>query len=128
MGRQSSLGFAFGNLAGVLTERGDLGAALAAAREALRPLSDNGYAWHFMDHFALRTGLAGHVEDAARLAGFADASFARHQATREPNEARARMRLHRLLEERLSTHTLVRLLAEGADAGEPEACRLAAIA
>ena len=81
-----------------------------------------------MDHFALRTGLAGHVEDAARLAGFADASFARHQATREPNEARARMRLHRLLEERLSTHTLVRLLAEGADAGEPEACRLAAIA
>ncbi|HSN19792.1 MAG TPA: winged helix-turn-helix domain-containing protein [Usitatibacter sp.] len=125
LSRKSSLGFALGNLAGVLTERGELEEALAAAREALPALAAAGNAWVFMDHFALRAGLGGRLEDAARLLGHVDATFASKAATPQPNEARARARLRKLLEEELPAEVLSARLREGAALDEAEAFGLA---
>jgi predicted ATPase/DNA-binding winged helix-turn-helix (wHTH) protein len=125
--RKAALGYALSNLAGVLTEHGDLDEALAAQREGLPLLADGGgLAWRFMDHVALRSALAGRFAEAARLAGFGDAArTANEEILREPNEARAHERLHALLRARLAPGELERLLAEGARLTEDEACRLA---
>jgi predicted ATPase/DNA-binding winged helix-turn-helix (wHTH) protein len=123
--RRSRIGFALCNLAGVLTERGDLVAALEAAREGLPLLEDGGEAWSFMDHLALRAALAGKHASAARLAGRADASHATRECPREPNEARARSRLHAALHEQFDLNTLEALLAEGRAMSEQEASRMA---
>jgi predicted ATPase/DNA-binding winged helix-turn-helix (wHTH) protein len=122
--RKRTLGTALANLAGVLTERGNVVAALEAAREALPLLSGVGRAWRFMDHLALRAALAGKVVNAALLVGFADSTAAIKGAAREPNEARAHVRVHVLLRERLAPGQLERLLAEGARLTEDEACLL----
>jgi predicted ATPase/DNA-binding winged helix-turn-helix (wHTH) protein len=125
MGGERFLGFAFGNLAGALTECGRLEEAIAAVREGLPMLRNAGFAWVFLDHFALRAALAGKVADAALLASYADAIFVAKTSLREPNEARARDRLHALLREKLAPGELERLLAEGARLSEEDACRLA---
>ena len=119
------LGHYLSNLAGVLTERGNLDEALAAAREGLPLAKDGGHTWYFIDHVGLRAALAGKVANAARLAGFADSAFAAKESSRQPNEARARDRLQVLLGEKLASDELERLLAEGAKMSEDEACRLA---
>jgi tetratricopeptide (TPR) repeat protein len=120
-----SLGFNLSNLAGVLTERGELDEALAVGREALPLLLEKGHAWINMDHFALRAALAGKLANAARLAGYADSAYIAKDTSRGPNEARAHGRLHPLLRETLSTDTLRRLLTDGARMSEDEACRMA---
>jgi predicted ATPase/class 3 adenylate cyclase len=122
---RSSLGANLTNLAGVLTERGELNEALVPAREGLSLLKEGGYAWLFADHAALRAALAGKVANAARVAGFVDAAHSAKEASRQPNELRARERLQTLLGEKLSSDELLRLLAEGAQLSEDEACRLA---
>jgi predicted ATPase/DNA-binding winged helix-turn-helix (wHTH) protein len=122
---RSTLGIYLANLAGVLTERGDLDEALAAAREGLPLLKLGGYVWIFVDHVALRAAMAGIVANAARLAGFADATFAAKETSRQPNEARARARLQALLQEKLVPDELQRLFAEGAKISEDAACRIA---
>jgi tetratricopeptide (TPR) repeat protein len=118
------LGHGLTNLAGVHTERGELAEALAAAREGL-PLRRHSDINTPLDHLALRAALAGKATDAARLAGYLDAIRAARQASRQPNEARARDRLAVLLREKLPAGELDRLLAEGATLSEGEACRLA---
>jgi tetratricopeptide (TPR) repeat protein len=123
--RKGSLGFALANLAGVLTECGEIAEALEAAREALPLLSGVGNAWIFMDHFALRAALAGNVVMAARVAGYADAAYAAKECSRQPNETRAHTRLRALLRERLDPVEFERLLAKGAKMTEDEACRMA---
>jgi tetratricopeptide (TPR) repeat protein len=123
--RRVGLGFALGNLAGVLTERGRLSQAREAAAEALPLLAEAGNVWVFMDHFALRTAIGGDERGAARLAGFADTAYASKHAARPPNEARARNRLQSLLEAAFDRPELERLLAEGEGMTEDEACRLA---
>jgi tetratricopeptide (TPR) repeat protein len=125
MSRKNSLGFALANLSGILTERAELDEALAAAREAVPLLDDGDYAWSFLDHFALRTALAGNVDDAARIAGCADAIRMTRKTLREPEDARARDRLDALLRDRLEPDALQRLLVEGAKLGADDACRLA---
>jgi predicted ATPase/DNA-binding winged helix-turn-helix (wHTH) protein len=119
------LGYALTNLAGVLTERGDLDDALAAAREGLPLVKEDGSAWIFVDHVALRAALAGKLSHAARLAGYSDYTWAAQKATRHPVEARSRDRLHALLHEKLAPDEIERLLAEGAKMSDDEACRLA---
>ena len=123
--RRSGLGSALGNLAGVLTERGQLAEALEAAREALPLLSDGGDAWSLMDHLALRVALTGRHKDAALLAGYTDRAHAARQAIRPPNEARACDRLRAFLRETFVSEELERLLAEGAKMSDDEAGRLA---
>jgi predicted ATPase/DNA-binding winged helix-turn-helix (wHTH) protein len=122
---KSTLGFNLLNLAGVLTERGELDEALGAARGGLPLLRDGGYAWIFVDHLALRTGLAGKLLNAARIAGYTDSTFAAKKSSRQPNEARAHDRLQALLSDKLDPGELTRLLAEGARMSEDEACRMA---
>ncbi len=123
--RKRTLGTALANLAGVLTERGNIVAALEAAREALPLLSGVGRAWRFMDHLALRAALAGKIVSAAQIVGFADSTAVINGAAREPNEARAHTRVYALLRERLDPVELERLLANGAKMTEDEACRMA---
>jgi predicted ATPase/class 3 adenylate cyclase len=120
------LGFCLTNLAGVHVERGEYDEALTVAREGLPLLKDAGYAWINLDELALRLALVGKLADAARLAGFADATIARKkEAFRQTNEARARQRLERLLMAGLASQERERLLAEGARLGEEDAYRLA---
>jgi hypothetical protein len=84
-----------------------------------------GHAWIDMDHFALRVALAGKIENAAQLAGYADSAYATKETSRGPNEARARKRLQALLQEKLTRDELARLAIEGAALSEDEACALA---
>lgn len=86
------LGVYLTNLAGVLTEQMQLDEALGAARVGLPLRLEAGYSCGALDHLALRAGLSGRAEDAARLAGCADATHAAKAAPRPPNEARARAR------------------------------------
>ena len=113
------------NLAGILTERGQLDEALATAREGLPLLKEMDWAWSHLDHVALRAALAGKLTNAARLAGFADSANATKKTSRQPNEARARNKLHKLLCEKFAAEELTRLLAEGATMSEEDACRRA---
>lgn len=78
-----------------------------------------------MDHLALRAALTGKVVNAAQLVGFADSKALIQGAAREPNEARARARVHALLRERLDPAELEHLLATGAKITEDEACQMA---
>jgi predicted ATPase/DNA-binding winged helix-turn-helix (wHTH) protein len=119
------LGVCLTNLAGVHIERMELDAALKAARAGLPLREEAGYAWGALDHLALRAALAGRHDDAARLAGCADAVFATKAAARQPNEARARARLQALLLERTSAEQLRALLGEGALMDIAQACRMA---
>jgi hypothetical protein len=124
LARRSNFGTALINLAGVRTERGELDEALVAAREGLPLHQDAGYAWNVLDHLALRAALADKPANAAHIAGYADSIHTAKNATRQPNEARARDRLH-LLHEKLEPDELERLLAEGAKMTEDQVCRLA---
>ena len=119
------LGTCLTNLSGVLTERGELTEALTVAREGLPLRRDSGHGWVPMDHFALRAGLAGKLENAARIAGYASANYAAKQSVRQTNEARVHARLMVMLRERLDRDELARLMTAGADLDEVEACRIA---
>jgi tetratricopeptide (TPR) repeat protein len=119
------LGFSLGNLAGVLTERGKLGEALDTARQALPLLHGAESAWLLIDHLALRAALAGKLETAVTIAGFADAAYAAKGATRQVNEARARERVDELARDRFDAPTLAGHLASGSRINAAEAYRLA---
>ena len=119
------LGVNLTNLAGVLVERGDLEEALSAGREGLELRRAAGYAWGALDHFALRAALVGRSADAARLAGYVDAVFARRGVIRQANEARARTRLDHVLADRLDANERTVLMGEGAMMSEEDACRSA---
>jgi predicted ATPase/DNA-binding winged helix-turn-helix (wHTH) protein len=119
------VGLCLTNLAGIHTERMELDDALAAAREGLPLRKEQGYAWGALDHLALRAALAGKVTNAARIAGYADATCAAKQAPRQANEVRARGKLQTLLQTRLAPEELAHLLAEGATMSEDQACAMA---
>ena len=121
--KKDMLGVCLTNLAGVLTERGELEEALVVAREGL-PLRRELSARAAWDHLALRAALAGHLADAARVAGYVDGLFVASQSQRQPNEARARARLESLLKEKLSADDLDRLRDEGALMSEDQASEL----
>ena len=126
LGDKRNLGRQLPNLVGVLTEVGDVDGALTALREWLQlAQGHDGYEWYFFDHVALCTAQAGRLADAARLGGFADEAYAANHTTREPNEARARERLHSMLRDKLAAADLERLLAEGTALTKDEAYRLA---
>jgi tetratricopeptide (TPR) repeat protein len=123
---RNALGNPLGNLAGALTERGDLAGALAAAREALPIVREDGSAWYYLDHMALRLALSGKFEDAARVEGYTDGVFrTQGMDVRQPNEDRLRKRLLAILTEKFAPDDLARLLAEGATLSGEEVCRLA---
>ena len=99
--------------------------AREAAAEALPLLGEAGNVWVFMDHFALGAALAGNTEKAARLVGFADASYAAKNAGRAPNEARARKRLQSLLDAAYDHAESAGLIEDGGRMSGQDAARLA---
>jgi len=120
-----ALGVNLTNMAGVLTELGLLDEALEVAREGLPARREAGYVLGALDHLALRAALAGKVLEAARLAGYVDSSYATRKSSRQPNEARARAHVHRLLLDQPNANDLLRQLADGYRMTEDEAYRLA---
>jgi predicted ATPase/class 3 adenylate cyclase len=123
---KASLAVPLGNLAGALTELGNLDEAHATACEAISLQQEDGTVWMWLDHYALLVELMGRHTDAARLEGYADAVHSAQGMTpRQSNEARARTRLLTLLAEKIPALELERLLAEGAKMNQDEACRMA---
>lgn len=112
-------------LSPIQSERGELAEALVAGREGLPLRHESGHAWVAMDTLALRAGLAGKLDNAARIAGYADAVHAAKQSLRQPNEARAHARLIAVLRERLDHDRLAQLMASGAALSDDEACAIA---
>ncbi len=125
MKTKRTLGWVLGNFAGVLIDRGEFDEALAAGGEALPLLLEVGSAWIFVGQFALHAALTGKLDNAARLAGYADCAWAAKQATRNPVEARMCARLRDILRKELPADQLQRLREDGAKLTEAEACRLA---
>jgi predicted ATPase/DNA-binding winged helix-turn-helix (wHTH) protein len=119
------LGWALTSLAGVLTTRGELDEALRLMREGLPLLLEDGSAWIWIDHAALRAAYAGNLAHAAQLAGYADQAWMAKEATRHPIEARAAAQLRALLRERLPAAEVERLRAQGAAMSDAAACRTA---
>ena len=119
------LAVTLGNLVGALTEQGNLEEARSVAREALPLLREDETAWLWFDHFALLAAECDRIEDAARLAGYAEAALVAHERVRQPNEMRARASLDAMFRDRLPADKLERLLAEGALLSQEDACRLA---
>jgi len=96
------LGFALGMVSSALSLRGDVDAALAAAQDAVPLLRDEGMLFWFFDHMALRLAIAGHVQDAALLSGYADCVFRKFGRPREPVGQEAISRLSDILRASLS--------------------------
>jgi hypothetical protein len=80
---------------------------------------------YWADYFALLAVLEGRAADAARLAGFADAAYARNEDERQSNEIAAIERARTLTRAALGEAEAVRLQAEGARCSDGEAAALA---
>jgi tetratricopeptide (TPR) repeat protein len=119
------LGSVLGILACALTAGGNLGEALTMAREAAPLLRDHGRLFWLFDHLALRAELVGRTRDAARIAGFADASYRTSGHPREPIGRRAVERLATLLREALPADEIAQLHREGTRLTEDQAISLA---
>ena len=83
----SNLGLALGNLCAARL-LGSRPGGEAAAEEALPLMWRAGWGYLLADSLALLAARAGQPKAAARLLGFADAWYARHDDSRQPNEAR----------------------------------------
>jgi len=127
-GRGSELGGTLFNLATYLLMAGRLEEAQRAAREALglvRPVG--GFILRAcLQQWALLAACAGRLEDAALLAGFADAGFAAAGEPREPTEQQVFEALRARLEAGMPADTLARHEAEGARWSEARAAAFAA--
>ena len=125
---ETVLGFVLGNIAGMLTERGDLDEASQHLSEAAPLLRDPWQIWVIFDHVAYFFGKAGELERAARASGFTDRQYAEHAASRQPNEARAHQLLQELFKGAIPDEQLNDLKRVGAGMSEDEAVTLAASA
>jgi ATP/maltotriose-dependent transcriptional regulator MalT len=114
-----------GLLVGAFTAQGNLHEALLSAREAAPLLRDESALFWLFDHFALRCGLAGHITDAALLAGYADTVYQNNDHSRWPMALRAVERLRLLLHEALPDDESIRLREIGAALSEDQAMTLA---
>lgn len=123
----AAIGFALGNLAGMLTERGDADEAQALFAEAAPSLRDPWQLWVNFDHVALCKAKRGQMDAAARALGFADAEYRKHRASRQPNEQRAHDSAIRLVKDRMDDAMLTLRIAEGAALDADAAVALAAL-
>jgi tetratricopeptide (TPR) repeat protein len=121
-----NLGFALGNLAGLLTERGDVEAAQVIFSQAVPLLCDPWQLWVIFDHVALCRAKAARYEDAALSMGFAEAAYISHRASRQINESRAHEATRTILRARLDPREMELLMSAGARLDERAAAQLAA--
>jgi predicted ATPase len=120
---------ALANLCGYLAAIDRLSEARAVAREVFDESSqyerDGLYVTIAAEHAALIAALGGDVRRGARLAGYAEAGFARIGFQRDYTEQITRARLEGLLRERLPPAELESLVAAGAALSPEEAVALA---
>ena len=106
------------NFAGYLVAVNETAAAIEAAREAIRELAARDPESYNLavsaEHLALALALEGDCERAARLSGYADATFARAGFEREFTETTTYDRLRGILRDVFREEPLATLLAEGA--------------
>ncbi len=119
------LGYALGMVSGALSLQGDADAALAAARDAVPLLRDEGMLFWFFDHMALRLAIAGQFRDAALISGYADSVFCKFGRPREPVGLQAVSRLSELLRTSLSGDEIEQLHGVGKHLGEDRVIALA---
>jgi predicted ATPase/DNA-binding winged helix-turn-helix (wHTH) protein len=126
-GQQADLGWALVNLATYLLRAGRLGEAGAVAREALRLVRPvGGFILRVcLQQSALLAAGAGHLAEAALLAGFVDAGYRSAGEPREATEQRVYDELQGKLAD-LPAPELERLATEGAAWSEDQAAALAA--
>jgi tetratricopeptide (TPR) repeat protein len=124
VGDRRFIGHASGNLAGMLTARGDLEEALIVAHEAM-PLcrEDEHSDWLFL-HLALRAAKVGRSEEAAQLWGYAE-RIAGNGTVWQVNEERAARTLATLLGEVLTSAHMEQLRGRGRHLDESQAIALA---
>jgi tetratricopeptide (TPR) repeat protein len=108
----------FANFAGYLVAVNETAAAIDVAREAIRELAARDPESYNLavsaEHLALAFALEGDCERAARLSGYADATFARAHFEREFTETTTYERLRAILHDALREEHLASLVAEGA--------------
>ena len=119
------LGFTLGNLAGMHTEQGNLQQARNIFAEAVPLLLDPWQLWVIFDHVALLRAREGQHELAARAAGFTNASYQAHGATRQVNEQRAHDTLLTILRHEIGCERLGQLIEEGSFFTEEVAATIA---
>jgi hypothetical protein len=122
---ESSLAYARLNLAAALLalDQTTEARAIAQAGWPQAPRFDMQAYW--ADYFALLAALEGRAADAARLAGYADATYVRNDDERQNNEAAAVERARALARATLGAAEAARLQAEGARCSDDEAAALA---
>ncbi len=117
------------NFAGYLVAVNETAAAVDVAREAIRELAARDPESYNLavsaEHLALALALEGDYERAARLSGYADATFARAQFEREFTETTTYDRLRGILHDTLREEHLASLVAEGAALAPEDAIALA---
>src|ERR1700722_1184882 len=119
------LGFVLGMVSSALSLRGDTDAALTAAQDAVPLLRDEGMLFWFFDHMALRLAIAGHLQDAALLSGYADSVFRKFGRPREPVGQKAVNRLSEILRTSLSDDEIEQLREIGIQLGEDQVIAIA---
>ncbi len=106
------------NFAGYLVAVDETEAAIDIAREAIRELATRDPESYNLavsaEHLALALAVEGDCERAARLSGYADATFARAGFEREFTETTTYDRLRGILRDAFREEQLTTLLAEGA--------------
>lgn len=121
----SALALGWANLIASLVARGDINEALSAGRESVPVLRKTGMLLPVLDYLALRAGLAGKLETAARLLGHADRAADLHLFDRQADAKSTVARLDELLRESLAAERRAALQAEGAALSEDEIVAIA---
>ncbi|MCC7040335.1 MAG: hypothetical protein IT516_08510 [Burkholderiales bacterium] len=106
--------YAAANLFGMLVERGDLAEAPALGRTVLEELRALRIVVGWTDHFWSYQARTGNVPDAVRLVAWGDATRARKELNRQPNEVRARQYVLTQARSSMREADIERLVAEGA--------------
>ena len=115
------LGRALANLGAVWIARGEVDAARECWARALDELRGLDFTYWVFDHIALLAIAEGRDACAARLAGYANAGYARlNKGRRVQNEERARVQVTAHLQARFSAEALATLMHEGANSSEEQ--------
>jgi tetratricopeptide (TPR) repeat protein len=122
-GNWDLVGFAFGGLAGMLTQRGYLEDALVMAREAVPLCREAEYIDWLFPHLALRAAKVGRSEDAARLWGYAERVGS--STVPQIHERRAVDALAALLRDAMAPARIEELMTAGRHLDEDQAAALA---
>jgi hypothetical protein len=122
---ENPLAYARLNLAAALLVQGETAEARAIAQAGWPQAARFDMQPYWADHLALLAALEDRALDAARLAGYADAAYARNEDERQGNETAAVERARTLAREALGEAEAARLQAEGERCSDDDAAALA---